>query len=77
MVLPPMRTQLVSASPTVGLHFLAWPVEYIRHPRRTWWEATGGRAEGVWVVCCARESDVHTTAGQLSPCGTHGRRMTS
>jgi hypothetical protein len=39
--MPLVRAHLVGASPSLMLRFLAWLVEYVRRPRRVWWEWTG------------------------------------
>jgi hypothetical protein len=41
VAMPLVRVELMGASPSVVLQFLAWLAEFRRWPRRVWWEWTG------------------------------------
>jgi hypothetical protein len=41
LAMPLVRAELVGASPSVVLRFLAWVVGYVRRPRWVWWGGWG------------------------------------
>jgi hypothetical protein len=44
LAMPLVRAELVGASPSVVLRFLAWVVGYVRRPRWVWWGGVGRNA---------------------------------